>query len=45
MADTGLYPFETADRQIFDFTKPNEAYYEQAKAMLPKAVEEGFHLL
>ncbi len=44
MADTGLYPFETADRQIFDFTKPNEAYYEQAKAMCQRAVEEGFHL-
>lgn len=42
MSDTGIYPFETADGMKFDFTKRNEAYYENARNMCKEAVKEGF---
>lgn len=44
LSDTGLYPFATADGQIFDFTKWNNAYYENAKNMCQMAVSYGFQL-
>lgn len=45
MSDTGLYPFATEDEgQTFDFTRWNEAYYDNAAAMCRMAVEKGFQL-
>ncbi len=42
MSDTGLYPFATEDGQKFDFTKPDAAFYENARRMCEEAVREGF---
>ena len=44
LSDTGLYPFATDDGHTFDFTKWNEAYYENARNMCRMAVSYGFQL-
>lgn len=44
MSDTGLYPFATPDGQVFDFTKWNQDYYENARKMCRIAVDMGFQL-
>ncbi len=44
MSDIGIYPFETADGNVFDFSKWNDEYYEHARTMCKMAVEEGFTL-
>lgn len=44
LADTGLYPFATEDGQKLDFSKWNQSYYQNARAMCSKAVNQGFQL-
>lgn len=44
MSDVGVYPFETQDGIIFDYTKWNDAYFERARTMSKMAREKGFQL-
>lgn len=44
LGDTGRYPFPMKAEQVFDYTKFNQDYYENAKKMCQMAVEQGFQL-
>lgn len=44
MSDTGVYPFATEDGQVFDFTKWNPIYYENAGKMCQMAIDMEFQL-
>ncbi len=39
--DLGIYPYASEDGTVFDWSAPNEAYWERARGMCRMAVEHG----
>ena len=39
--DLGIYPYASEDGVVFDWTRPNSAYWERARAMCERAVAHG----
>ncbi len=39
--DLGIYPYASEDGTVFDWSRPNEAYWERAREMCRMAVEHG----